>query len=40
MAHLWVTTEAQQWAVLPLEDDALTLTTSPPQPVSQQTSVS
>ena len=33
MAHLWVTTEAQQWAVLPLEDDALTLTTSPPQPV-------
>ena len=34
MAHLWVTTEAQQWAVLPLEDDALTLTTSPPQPVS------
>jgi hypothetical protein len=34
MAHLWVTTEAQQCAVLPLEDDALTLTTSPPQPVS------
>ncbi len=34
MAHPWVTTEARQWAVLPLEDDALTLTTSPPQPIS------
>lgn len=34
MAHLWVTTESQQWAVLPLEDDALTLATNPPQPVS------
>jgi hypothetical protein len=33
MAHLWVTTEAQQWAVLPLEDDAFTLATNPPQPV-------
>jgi hypothetical protein len=33
MAHLWVSTEANQWAVLPLGDDAFTLTTSPPQPV-------
>ena len=33
MAHLWITTEEQQWAVLPLEDEAFTLTTKPPQPV-------
>lgn len=33
MAHLWVTTESNDWAVLPLEDDAFTLTTSPPKPV-------
>jgi hypothetical protein len=32
MAHLWVTTEANQWAVLPLEGDAFSLTTHPPQP--------
>jgi len=33
MAHLWVTTEANQWAVLPLEDEAFALTTSPPKAV-------
>ncbi|HLF84581.1 MAG TPA: hypothetical protein VI837_10435 [Blastocatellia bacterium] len=33
MAHLWVTTEANQWAVLPLEDEAFMLTTNPPKPV-------
>lgn len=33
MAHLWVTTEARHWAVLPLEDDAFTLATNPPRPV-------
>lgn len=33
MAHLWVTTDANQWAVLPLEDEAFTLSTSPPMPV-------
>jgi len=33
MAHLWVRTEAEQWAVLPLEHDAFTLTANPPRPV-------
>jgi len=33
MAHLWLTTEAQQWAVLPLEAAAFTLATNPPRQV-------
>ena len=33
MAHLWVTTETNEWAVLPLDDGAFTFTATPPQPV-------
>ena len=33
MAHLWVTTETNQWAVLPLDQDAFALLAKPPQPV-------
>lgn len=34
MAHLWVKNETEQWAVLPLEAGAFTLTVSPPHPIS------
>lgn len=33
MAHLWVRDEAEQWAVLPLEQAAFALTSCPPQPI-------
>lgn len=36
MAHLWVRNEAEQWAVLPLDHGAFTLTSNPPQPVRQR----
>src|SRR5437773_2503848 len=34
MAHLWVRDEAEQWAVLRLEQAAFTLTSVPPRPVA------
>lgn len=34
MAHLWVRDEAEQWAVMPLEQAAFTLTSCPPRPIS------
>jgi hypothetical protein len=34
MAHLWVRDEAEQWAVMPLEHAALSLTPGPPRPVA------
>jgi len=33
MAHLWVATEKNQWAILPLGDETFTLTENPPRPV-------
>lgn len=31
MAHLWLKTESEQWAVMPLEADGFVLTTNPPR---------
>src|ERR1044071_5727205 len=31
MAHLWIRSETEQWAVMPLEGDAFTLTANPPR---------
>ena len=35
MAHLWVRTDAEEWAVLPLEAGVFTLTANPPRPVDR-----
>ena len=35
MAHLWIAIEKNQWAVLPLDDEAFTLTENPPRPARQ-----
>jgi uncharacterized protein YbaR (Trm112 family) len=39
MAHLWVKTDSEQWAVLPLEADAFALTTNPPSPLNNPSGV-
>src|SRR5262245_47789323 len=35
MAHLWVATEGDGWAVMPLESEAISLTENPPRPATQ-----
>jgi hypothetical protein len=36
MAHLWVRDEAERWAVLPLEREAFSLSSTPPRPIARQ----